>query len=178
MHFQTGRFAYTQCYAWHDNDFEGWTEIDFTFSSSFLLPISTNTLLFVFQSLHSLCSYSWNFIQLMMRHLFSIIWNVLSMISDMILEACCNSEKQPGSRGTWVGWVSLESCDKATIGWAHLWNQWGNEPPIVASKIHYWEANQNFPSKRLPTSKSPIPLDPSSLLILCRFVQQASQFKF
>ncbi len=78
----------------------------------------------------------------MMRHLFCIIWNVLSMISDMILEACCNSEKQPGARGTWAGWGSLCKCDKVTIDWAHSWNQWETEPPIVASELHYWETRE------------------------------------
>ena len=85
MHFQTGRFAYTQCYAWRENDCEGWTEIDFLSFSSFLLPILTNThlsiipiitlFMFIFMIFYPIDN---------VRNLFSIIWNVLSIISDMI----------------------------------------------------------------------------------------------
>ncbi len=58
MHFQTGRFAHTQSFAWHVNDYEGWTDMDFLSILSFQQPKSTDVVLVYFQSLHSLCSYS------------------------------------------------------------------------------------------------------------------------
>jgi hypothetical protein len=77
-------FIHTMFFAWINNYYEGWTDTDFLSSESFLLPISTNALLYFFPIIIL-------FMPKFMivypidnaRHLFSIIWNVLFIISDM-----------------------------------------------------------------------------------------------
>ena len=72
---------------------------------------------------------------------------------SVIGKACCTSEKQPGARGTWIGWESCWRCDKVTIGKDMVGFTRGTQPPIVAFELHNWETSEELPSKNSPTSR-------------------------
>jgi hypothetical protein len=96
----------------------------------------------------------------------------------VIVKACCNSEKQPGARGTWVGWGSLWRCDKVTIAW--------DNPLLVGLTRgirHYWAPIEEWPSKKLAAKPSeicqpPIPnsIGPIHLSHSSSIRQKTSQF--